>query len=138
MERRTQTFRGAMEIVLEAKANAGAEGGEGFTEGVWEEDGGKYVSCSTAYLWKLLGMRFDLVDIAVFFPKGAISDESCEAKVKELRESAGFGVVGVSEARAVEAAQNGREMLEEDALEVGVFLVGADYVWGGGEWIVVA
>ena len=29
-------------------------------------------------------------------------------------------------------------MLEEDALEVGVFLVGSDYVWGGGEWIVVA
>lgn len=28
-------------------------------------------------------------------------------------------------------------MLEEDALEVDVFLVRADYVWGGGEWIVV-
>ena len=131
-------FRGAMEIVLEAKANAGTEEGEGFTEGVWEEDGGKYVSCSMAYLWKLLGMRFDLVDIAVFFPKGAVSDESREAEVKELGEGAGFGVVGVSKTRAVEPAQNSREMLEEDALEVGVFLVGADYIWGGGEWIVVA
>ena len=78
-ERRTRMFRGAMEIVLEAKADAGAEGGEGFAKSVWEEDSGKYVSCSTPYLWKLLGMRFDLVDIAVFFPKGAISDESREA-----------------------------------------------------------
>ena len=43
----------------------------------------------------------------------------------------------MSEARAIEAAQNGRELLEEDALEVDVFLVGTDYVWGGGEWIVV-
>ncbi len=103
-ERRTRVFWGAIEIVLEAKANAGAEGGEGFTEGVWDEDGGKYVSCSTAYLWKLLSMRFDLVDIAVFFPKSAISDESREAEVEELGESAGFGVVVVSEARAVEAA----------------------------------
>ena len=136
-ERSTRMFRGAMEIVLKAKADAGAEGGERFTEGVWEEDRGDYVSCSTAYLWKLLGMRFDLVDIAVFFPKGAISDESREAEVEELSKSAGFGIVGVSEARAVKAAQNGRKMLEEDALEVGVFLVGADYVWGGGEWIVV-
>ena len=126
-----------MEIVLEAKADAGAEGGKGFTEDVWEEDGGKYVSCPAAYLWKLLSMRFNLVDIAVFFPKGAISDESREAEVEELGESAGFGVVGVSEARAIEAAQNGREMLEEDALEIGVFLVGADYVWGCGKWIIV-
>ena len=137
-ERRTRMFRGAMEFVLEAEAVAGAEGGEGFAEGVWEDDGGEYVSCSTAYLWELLGMRFDLVDIAVFFPKGAISDESCEAEVEELGECAGFRVVGVGEARAVKAAQNGREMLEEDAFEVGVFLVGANYVWGGSEWIVVA
>ena len=43
----------------------------------------------------------------------------------------------MSEARAIEAAQDGRELLEEDALEVDVFLIGADYVWGGGEWIVV-
>lgn len=43
----------------------------------------------------------------------------------------------MSEAGAVEAAQNCREMLEQDTLEVDVFLVGADYVWGGGEWIVV-
>ncbi len=43
----------------------------------------------------------------------------------------------MSKAGAVEAAQNGREMLEEDAFEVGVFLIGADYVWGGGEWIVI-
>ena len=126
-----------MEIVFEAKADASPEGWEGFTKGVWEEDGGKYVSCSTAYFWKLLGMRFNLVDIAIFFPEGAISDESREAEVEELGESAGFGVVGVSEARAIKAAQNGREMLEEDALEVGVFLVGADYVWGCGEWIIV-
>ena len=136
-ERRTRVFRGAMEIALKAKADAGAEGGESFAKGVWEEDGGEYISCSTAYLWKLLGMRFDLVDITVFFPKGAISDESREAEVKELGESAGFRIVCVGEARAVEAAQNSRELLEEDALEVGVFLVGADYVWGGGEWIVV-
>ena len=136
-ERRTRMFRGAMEIVLEAKADAGAEGGESFAQGVWEEDGGEYVSCSTAYLWELLGMRFDLVDIAVFFPKGAISDESCEAEVEELGECAGFRIVCVGEARAVEAAQYGREMLKEDAFEVGVFLVGADYVWGGGEWVVV-
>ena len=78
-EGRTRMFWGAIEIILEADADAGAERGEGFTEGVWEEDGGEYVSCSTSYLWQLLGMRFDLIDITVFFPKGAISDESCEA-----------------------------------------------------------
>ncbi len=55
-ERRTRVFWGAIKFVLEAEAYMGAEGGEGFTQGVWEEDGGKYVRCSTAYLWKLLGM----------------------------------------------------------------------------------
>ena len=100
-ERRTQVFWGATEIVFEAEADAGAEGWESSTEGVWEEDGGKYVPCSTAYLWELLGMGFDLVNFAVFFPKGAISDESCEAEVEKLGEGAGFGIVGVSEAGAV-------------------------------------
>ena len=78
-ERRTRMFWGAIEIMLEAEPDAGAEGGEGFTEGVWEENGSKDVACSPTYLWQLLGMRFDLIDITVFFPKGAISDESCEA-----------------------------------------------------------
>ena len=49
-------------------------------------------------------MRFDLIDIAVFFPKGAISDESRKTEVKELGESAGFRIICMSEARAVEAA----------------------------------
>ena len=43
----------------------------------------------------------------------------------------------MSEAGAIKAAENCREMLEEDALEIEVFLVRANYVWGGGEWIVV-
>lgn len=43
----------------------------------------------------------------------------------------------MSEAGAIKAAQNGRELLEEDAMKIDVFLVGADYVWGGGERIVV-
>ena len=43
----------------------------------------------------------------------------------------------MGEAGAIKAAQDGRELLEEDALEVDVFLVGADYVWGSGEWIVI-
>lgn len=103
-ERRMRMFWGAIEIILEADADAGAEGGEGFTEGVWKENGSKDVPCSTAYLWQLLSMRFDLVDITVFLPKGAISDKSCKAQVEELGESAGFGVVVVSEAGAIKAA----------------------------------
>lgn len=78
-ERRTRVFWDAIEIVLEAEADAGAEGGEGFTEGIWEEDRGEDVSCSTANFWQLFGMRLELIDITVFFPKGAISDESCKA-----------------------------------------------------------
>ena len=78
-ERRSRIFWGAIEIILEPDADADAKGWEGFTQGIWEEDGGQYVPCSPTYLWQLLGMRFDLVDITVFFPEGAISDECCEA-----------------------------------------------------------
>lgn len=78
-ERRMRMFWGATEIPFEADADAGAEGGEGLTEGVWEENGGENVSCSAANFWKLLGIRFDLIDITVLLPKGAISDESREA-----------------------------------------------------------
>lgn len=72
-------FWGVIEIVLETEADAGANGGEGFTKSVWEENGSEYIPCSSAYFWQLLGMRFDLVDVTVFFPKGAISNERCEA-----------------------------------------------------------
>ena len=44
----------------------------------------------------------------------------------------------MGEARAIESAENGGEVLEEDALEVSVFLVCTDYVWGCGERVGVA
>ena len=39
----------------------------------------------------------------------------------------------MGEAGAVQAAEDGTELLEQHALEVRVFLVGADYVGRGGE-----
>lgn len=36
----------------------------------------------------------------------------------------------MSEAGTVEASEDGGKVFEEDGLEVGVLLVGADYVWG--------
>lgn len=44
----------------------------------------------------------------------------------------------MQETGAVEFAQDGGELFEEDALEVDVFLVRADDIWGGGEGVVVA
>ena len=43
-------------------------------------------------------------DVAVFFSEGAVADEGCEAEIKELGESAGFGVNLVGGSDAIEAA----------------------------------
>lgn len=47
----------------------------------------------------------------------------------------GGGGVDLCEARSVELAQDGGEVLLEEELDGGVFLVGADYVRGGGEGV---
>ncbi len=44
----------------------------------------------------------------------------------------------MDEAGAVEVAEDGGELFEEEALEVGVFLVGSDDVGGCGEGVLVA
>lgn len=78
-----------------------------------------------------------MVDVAVFFSEGTVADESCKTKVEKLGKGTGFGVVIVSETGAVETAENCGKLLEQDALEVGVFLVGANYIWGRRERVVV-
>lgn len=78
------------------------------------------------------------MDIAVLLPQSAIPDEGCETEVEEFGEGAGFGVVGVREAGAVEAAQDCGEGCVQGGGEVGVFLVGANYVGGGGVGVEVA
>ena len=78
------------------------------------------------------------MNVAVFFSQRSVANESGEAKVEQFGEGAGFGIVGVGEARAIKSAENGGEVLEEDALEVSVFLVCTDYIWGCGERVGVA
>ncbi len=78
------------------------------------------------------------MDIAVLFPQRAIPDEGSETEVEEFGEGAGFGVEGVREAGAVEAAQDCGEGRVQGGGEVGVFLVGANYVGGGGVGVEVA
>ena len=77
-------------------------------------------------------------DVAVFFSEGAVADEGREAEVQEFGEGAGFGVDLVGGSDAVEAADDAGKLLVEDALKVDVFLVGADYVWGGGKGVIEA
>lgn len=43
--------------------------------------------------------------------------------------------MGLGEAGTVELTEDGGEVLEQDALEVGVFLVGADDVGGCGKGV---
>lgn len=75
-------------------------------------------------------------DIAIFLPKRAVADEGREAEVEQLGKGARFGVNAVGGSYAVEAANEGGELRVEDSLEVGIFLVGTDYVGGGGERVV--
>ena len=82
--------------------------------------------------------RFDLDNVTVFFAQRAVADEGCETEVEQLGEGAGFRGVGVQETGAVEFAQNGGELFEEDALKVDVLLVRADDVGSGGEGVAVA
>ena len=75
-------------------------------------------------------------DIAIFLPKRAVADEGREAEVEELGKGARFGVNAVGGSYAVETADEGGELRVEDSLEVGIFLVGSDYVGGGGERVI--
>lgn len=51
-----------------------------------------------------------LDDIAVFFAQGAVPGEGCEAEVEEFGEGGEGGGVGLGEALAVEAAEDGGEV----------------------------
>lgn len=82
--------------------------------------------------------RLGLDDIAVFFTERAVPNKGRETQVEQLGEGAGFGGVVVQEPGAIEFAQDGGELFEEDALEVDVFLVRANDVRSGGEGVVVA
>ena len=73
------------------------------------------------------------MDVAILLAQAAVADQRREAQVEQLGEGAGFGTVFVGETRPVQAAEDGGELLGEDALEVGVFLVGAYDVRSGGE-----
>lgn len=77
-------------------------------------------------------------DIAVFLPEGAVADEGRKTEVEELSEGTGLRVVFVGGSDAIKAADDVRELLMEDALEIGVFLVGAYYVWSCSEGVIEA
>ena len=76
------------------------------------------------------------MDVAVLLPQRTIAKQGSEAEVEELGESAGFGIKVVGETRTVEATEEGGELDVELGRLVGVLLVGADYVWGGGVGVV--
>ena len=81
------------------------------------------------------GIGFDLQDIAIFFAEGAVSEEGREAEVEEIGEVVSCGGVAVGEAGTEEGAQDEGGVGGEGGCYVGVFLVGAEDVWGGGEGV---
>lgn len=142
------------EAVLEAAADGAADGGEEAVEEVGEEDARCYVAGAAGeggeegpgvgggrgvILWGVEareeGGFFDLDEVAVFFAEGAVPDEGREGEVEEVGKGSRLGGPGVGGSGAAEAAVEVVELVCEIALEVGVFLVGADDVWRGGVWV---
>lgn len=142
------------EAVLEAAADGTADGGEEAVEEVGEEDARCYVAGAAGeggeegpgvgggpgvILWGVEareeGGFFDLDEVAVFFAEGAVADEGREGEVEEVGKGSRLGGPGVGGSGAAEAAVEVVELVCEIALEVGVFLVGADDVWRGGVWV---
>jgi len=125
----------APQVVLELGAEARAEGGEDAVERVGEDDGREDVAGAAGDGGQLEGVVFDLHDVAVFLAQRAVADERGEGEVEEVGEGACFGGPLVDEARPVELAQDGRDVVHEDAFEVGIFLVRANNVWCGCEGV---
>lgn len=65
-------------------------------------------------------------DVAVFFAQGASAAEGGEAEVEELGEGLGLERILVQSAGAVDVAEDGGDLVIEDALVVGVLLVCTD------------
>lgn len=79
---------------------------------------------------ELVRVRVEVHNVAVFLAEGACAAQGGQGVVEEVGEGAGLGRVAVEEAGAVDFAEEVGEAVEEDGLEVGVFLGGADC--GGG------
>lgn len=125
------SFRcGASEGDLEAGAQFTPKGGQEARQCVGKQDAGDDVSASLVHGRQLKGIGGDLDDVAVLFAQSSVADEGGQSQIEELGEGASFRGVGVGEAGTVEVAEDGREALKEDALEVGIFLVRADDVGG--------
>ena len=78
------------------------------------------------------GASVDLDDVRVLFAEGAVPQQSCEGEVEEGGGEAGFVRPGVGGTGAEKRPVERGEAVGEVAGEVGVFLVGADYVGSAG------
>lgn len=72
------------------------------------------------------------MEIAVFLAQCPVPNQGRQAKVEEFGKCVDCWVVCLCEAGAIETAENSSQLGVEDGGLVDVFLVGADYVWGGG------
>ena len=78
---------------------------------------------------------FDLYEVAVLFAESAVAEKGGEAEVEQVGGGAGLGGPRVGGAGTAHAPVKVGQLVGEDALEVGIFLVRADDVRGGGEGI---
>lgn len=120
----------------EEGAETAAEGREDAADGVWEEDGAGNVGGARLEgreLPVLAGV--DLDEVAVLLAQGAVAGQGGEGKVGEGGDGAQLGRDGVGCAGAEDTAVELGECVGEVAGEVGVLLVGAHNVWGGGEGV---
>lgn len=99
-----------VETVVEEGSEARAEGWEDATCEVWKDDAAEDVQGSSPQrrqsptLPRITRRSVYLYQVAVFFPKGAVTGKGCEGEIEEGSESAELGTEGVGCASAEEAA----------------------------------
>lgn len=77
----------------------------------------------------------ELHKVAVFLAEGSVPGKGGEGKVYEGGDGSQLGAQGVGGTGAAQVAVEVCDAICEVACEVGVLLLGADDVWGGGEGI---
>ncbi|KAG4218265.1 hypothetical protein PC116_g33255, partial [Phytophthora cactorum] len=128
----TTTRRREAQVPLQRRAYPSAYLGKKAGQGVRREDAAGDVSRAAVERGQGARVGLDLHEAAVLFAEGAVADERGEGEVQQVGEGAGLGGPGVRGAGAEEPSVKLGDLVREEALEVGVFLVRADYVGGEG------